>query len=105
MVDLNVSSNCWICEGWSRIEFAITKDRVNQASNNVRAKGVYLHLSFEGFQEHQIPEMGDSYRAYRMVPPGRHSYFYSVSTAGGGKELKSMVDGGSPVIRNSQKVM
>lgn len=64
LMRLQIASNCWICEGWSQVEF-----KVMPKSQNVPN----LHLNFENFKAQKMdedPEYKGSYRLFRMIPPG-----------------------------------
>ena len=73
-MDLNVASNCWICEGWSPIEFTISLEDVEKAMGkkmiNRKLSGsvinsddefpfVNLHLNFDGYKAHLMNEVFD----------------------------------------------
>jgi len=70
--DFSLANNCWICEGWSPIEFRVKDDTAVPS----------LHLSFEDFKPHLMaPDIlfpkGNIFFMHRMVPPGSLKYFYS----------------------------
>lgn len=79
LMDLNVSSHCWICEGWSKLEFNIGKDKVIKAvQGKVKRPQVNLHLNFDSYKPLKMVDCGDSYKTFRMIPPGRLEYFYTI---------------------------
>ncbi len=86
---------CWICQGWSHIEFKIPKARVDlfggaNYGNVARATTIVnLHMSFDGFKPHRMTEYHEhhhqrpkkpdiSFVLHRMVPPGKLTYYYSI---------------------------
>ncbi|CDW87404.1 UNKNOWN [Stylonychia lemnae] len=90
LIDLKVSSNCWVCEGWSQMEFRIIPIDVKQP---------YLHLSFENYMPQKMdqdPSLPGQYLVYRMVPPGSLGYFYS------NEENVTYVDPVIPSINNDK---
>lgn len=118
MLDLKVSSNCWICEGWTRMQFKITRlQALGQSLPPKKAPGqyttleekqlsaVYLHLNFEGFKPMRMLEVTENQESYftlhRMIPPGSLTYFYSVgdpqlATTDPTKGLVTITDQASP---------
>jgi hypothetical protein len=76
---LNVSSHCWICEGWSRIEFNIEKSKVTKTlEGGVKRPQVFVHLKFDGYKPLKMHDLGDKFQTFRMVPPGTLEYFYTI---------------------------
>ena len=74
LVDINVASNCWICEGWTRMEFKLPKSKAlgsnfkDLKKNSKDGTGpdkrefyVNLHLSFDGFKAVRMPEVPANY--------------------------------------------
>jgi hypothetical protein len=110
---LDVSSNCWICEGWSQIQFKIPRSKIEELLKNddyrekfkekygVSCKvRVTLHMSFDNFKPHKMEFGGASYKdcyiICRMVAPGPLQYFYVVQYSndlpGEKNEPKPLVD-------------
>jgi hypothetical protein len=110
---LDVSSNCWICEGWSQIQFKIPRSKMEELLKNddyrdkfkekygVSCKvRVTLHMSFDNFKPHKMEFGGASYKdcyiICRMVAPGPLQYFYVVQYSndlpGEKNEPKPLID-------------
>jgi Leucine-rich repeat (LRR) protein len=65
------TTNCWLCEGWSEVEFLYTPSSTPRLL-------IYLHLSFESYTPYQLTESPDRvYREYRMCPPGEVRFFFT----------------------------
>ena len=65
------STNCWLCEGWSEVEFLYSASQVPPLP-------VYLHLSFEAYAPYLLTESSDGVlREYRMCPPGEVRFFFT----------------------------
>lgn len=67
---LQVASNCWVCEGWTQMEFrTAAKERPS------------LHLSCSQFAPQKMEKDQargpEAYVLYRMVPPGGLTFFFS----------------------------
>lgn len=126
-LSLDISSNCWVCEGWSHMEFKIHRSHVLKLikDDNFRQKykemygvscqlRVNLHLSFDGYKatmmEFSKHGWKDYYIIYRMVPSGTLTYFFSVGylNAYDGVEkskTKTLVDERLPVFANGSDVI
>lgn len=91
MLEINVTSKCWVCEGWSNVEFKISKGDIEAAlmlddnaghSKHNHKLYVNLHMSFDGYRPHFMDEGFDNganvFQLFRMVPPGSLYYFYSI---------------------------
>lgn len=80
LIELNVASKCWVCEGWTRMDFRISKAEVEAAIlqdefNWTKGKVyVNLHMSYDGYRAHLLEEGFDNgasvFKTFRMVPPG-----------------------------------
>jgi hypothetical protein len=73
-------SNCWICEGWSEVEFRyVPPHKVDTDLTPVK-----LHLQCDDFKGELLqcyPVAGSNDQMYvtkRMLPPGSHQYYYTV---------------------------
>jgi hypothetical protein len=79
--ELEVTSNCWICEGWTEVQFEYTVG----VSDNTKEKPdpfkpINLHLELDDFApDLMLPESEGSskYVCPRMLPPGTHRYFFT----------------------------
>jgi len=75
LLDLDVFSKCWICEGWSNISFKITKDDVEAAiiaigewndedkvmmAGNVGKFQINIHFNYDGYKAHPMNEGYDN---------------------------------------------
>ena len=90
-LQLQSSSNCWICEGWTEHHFTFTPGRSDNNPNHDIYKPIKLHLEIDEYNG-DLMMQGDNekvYEVYRMLPPGDHRYFFSVD--------------GSPVVARDQK--
>jgi len=95
LLNLNVSTNCWICEGWTNIKFRIPKNRVkeclSEASENEQYKAsvlrpggkfqLTLYCSYDNYKPHHMNPTRDAkgnegYSIALMIPPGSLNYFY-----------------------------
>jgi hypothetical protein len=125
LVNLDVTSNCWICEGWTHMQFKMHRESVEKllegddfrdrffAKYGVSCKvQVNVHLSFENYRAHKmtlnISGFRQHYLLYRMVPPGTLSYFFTVGYSneldkGNQKELRHMIDTKMPILHNVHK--
>lgn len=79
---LNTCSNCWICEGWTQVEFKFDP----YASNNPHDKEltdndkVFIHFSFENFEPDIMTMQNDgNFTIFRMVPPIKFNYYFTVN--------------------------
>ena len=67
------TSNCWLCEGWSEVEFTY--------QSSTPSVPIYLHLSFENYYPYLLPHSTDTLsRDYRMCPPGDIYFFFTEGT-------------------------
>ena len=80
-IELRSVSNCWICEGWSQHLFiyrpGVSDDRIVLDPHSV----IKLHLDIDHFEgDKMLPTEGDPdvRQLWRMLPPGKRKYFYSV---------------------------
>lgn len=68
------TTNCWLCEGWSEVEFLYSPCQVSTLS-------VYLHLSFEAYVPYLLTKSPEGvFREFRMCPPGEIRFFFTVGT-------------------------
>jgi NLR family CARD domain-containing protein 3 len=99
-MELDVSSNCWICEGWTQMQFKLPRKQVEAMlkDDDYREKfkekygvsckvRVTLHMNFDGYKAHKLDYSGpnslidgqkEMYLINRMVPPGKLEYFYVI---------------------------
>ena len=127
LLDLKVTSNCWICEGWTRMQFKVTRmqalgekmppKKVPGQYTSLEEKqqsAVYLHLNFEGFKPVRMLEVTESEESYftlhRMIPPGSLTYFYSVGdpnlvAADSTKSLVTITDQSNPSTKVENKLV
>lgn len=118
LIELNVTSKCWVCEGWSNLEFKISKGEIEAAlmledvgiSKNGKLY-VNLHMSFDGYRPHFMDEGFDNganmFQLYKMAPPGSLYYFYSIGnlqTMGpeAMHKVKTLTDGYNPIMVNEK---
>ena len=80
-IELKSVSNCWICEGWSQHLFTyrpgVSDDRVEIDSFTV----IRLHLDIDHYEgDTMLPDEKDPQTRilWRMLPPGKRKYFFSV---------------------------
>ena len=68
---------CWVCEGWVEKRFEL-KQGVSVTSI---VEPVYIHFDFEDYQPDlmTLEEETGAYVIYRMIPPGKCSYFYTIN--------------------------
>jgi|MDSY01.1.fsa_nt_gb hypothetical protein len=84
-------SNCWICEKWTERLFvwnienspckeSLPGDWGEQAQPNPPPTEVYMCASYDGWtpQKMGLTSARDKFEDYRMVPPGKHFYFFIV---------------------------
>jgi hypothetical protein len=79
--ELEITSNCWVCEGWTEHMFEYTPG----VSDDLKGehdpfKPIYLHLELDEFEpDLMLPDKIDKnrYICPRMLPPGKHRYFYT----------------------------
>jgi hypothetical protein len=81
---MKLSNNCWLCEGWSIVEFKFDpkKDfKVDGSENTVNEKSLcFVHLSIDEFKGDLMKRCEDGiYRIRRMLPPKKVEYYYSIS--------------------------
>jgi len=70
-----VTDNCWICDGWQEIEFAVGEG-CNEAFSGEPA---FLHLDFEDFKPTNMerdPADPTRFVLRRMCPPNRRIHFF-----------------------------
>ena len=67
-------------------------------------------MSFDGYKPHKmsIDQVGKKdYVIFRMIPPGKLSYFYSYGEEKdyqeGGKEIKTLTDQSSPTVKHKKR--
>lgn len=75
-------AHCWICEGWRQEKFVLTVGK----SHKKLFDPVYIHFDFDGYKpdlmlrrEPRSSKESVTYILYRMVPPGKTTYFYTVN--------------------------
>ena len=76
---LKAFSNCWICEGWTEARFEFLPG-ITYPKRLGEFENIYLHFSFEGYKPDLMSEdnMHGPRYLYRMLPAGRHYYFFSI---------------------------
>ena len=77
-------SNCWLCGRWSEVAFKWTPGESGPYCKSEAGLRVSVHLAFEDWKATPcklVPGKRDHgyYAAYRVLPPGRHQYYYSVT--------------------------
>jgi len=80
-LELSVHSNCWVCEGWSEVRFLYTPGKSDNIPNHDVFIPINLHLEFEHYTPDLMLACEDNekvYECYRMLPPGKHKYYYSI---------------------------
>jgi hypothetical protein len=79
--ELEVTNNCWICEGWTEHTFLFTVGVSFQpSSKHDEFKPINLHLELDEFEPDlmlPVSTGSDTYICHRMLPPGTHRYFYT----------------------------
>lgn len=77
---LKAVSNCWICEGWSLVDFKFKPPHnVDEATVPVN-----LHLSHDDYRpellanEAPISSLEQLFSTKRMLPPGEAQYYFTV---------------------------
>ena len=77
-IKLELSSHCWLCEGWTQHVFKYHTD--NRTEVHDPYAPIKLHMEFEDFEgDLMLPSLGnpDIYELARMLPPGSHRYFFT----------------------------
>lgn len=80
-LELESTSNCWICEGWTEHHFTYIPGRSDNNPDHDIYKPIKLHLEIDHYEGDLMMQSDHSellYEVYRMLPPGPHRYFYSV---------------------------
>jgi len=83
-VELNATSNCWICEGWSQMLFKWNpfKEASPEYLEQLNPQTVvYIHLSCDNFHP-ELMEKDDKtgeFSLLRMVPPGPIEFYFSIA--------------------------
>lgn len=83
---LNVCSKCWICEGWTQVQFKFNpyetlltdgRKAYEELDENTQ---VFIHLSSDEFEADLMErnEQSGEFTITRMVPPGRIEYYFSI---------------------------
>jgi hypothetical protein len=68
---------CWICEGWSEMKF---EWKVGKSGTTAVKEPVYIHFDFDEYKPWLMEKDDDrgSYFIWKMIPPGKSHYFYSM---------------------------
>ncbi len=68
---------CWICEGWSEMKF---EWKVGKSGTSVHKEPVYIHFDFDEYKPWLMEKDDEhgSYYIWKMIPPGKSHYFYSL---------------------------
>jgi len=80
-IDLNVSSHCWICEGWTQVKFEFDPSDSTLAHLNPGPDDqINIHLSIDDYKPDTLDYQDfNKYSLYRMVPPKEVKYFFSIN--------------------------
>lgn len=81
-IKLQSSSNCWICEGWSKVTFKLNPKQVNNPwKKSVAKTTAFLCLSIDNFEPDPMILDVDTgiYSLERMVPAIEIEYFFIVN--------------------------
>jgi hypothetical protein len=78
---LECVSNCWICEGWSEVEFSFTPTpEMGEVDKDVTP--IKLHLQADEYAGELLMPISTSsqlfYNTSRMLPPGSQKFYYTV---------------------------
>lgn len=73
--------SCWICEGWSEMKF---EWKVG-ISGTIVKEPVYIHFDFDEYRPWLLEKDEDEglYYIWKMIPPGKTHYFYSLGGENG----------------------
>ena len=94
MAKIRSYQNCWVCEGWTEMKF---EWKMGISSGLVK-EPVYIHFDFDTYKPWLLEKDDEgTYYIYKMVPPGRSLYFYSL----GGEEGEADVSKEQKVIRKT----
>ncbi|CAI2364873.1 unnamed protein product [Moneuplotes crassus] len=82
-IKLHSTSNCWVCEGWSKVTFKLDPKKVNnppKESMTPKDK-VYLNLSIDNFEPDpmEFDESTGTYSLDRMTPAIKMEYFFTIN--------------------------
>ena len=83
-VELKSVTNCWICEGWSQHYFKYQPGISDERKDHDPFVPINLHLDIDHFEgDMMLPDENNPnlYEIWRMLPPGKHKYFYSVGNS------------------------
>jgi len=70
--------NCWLCEGWSMVEFKFDPRKVSQKVNDKIL--CFIHLQIDDNKGDLMNRGEDGvYRIRRMLPPRSVEYYFSIS--------------------------
>lgn len=105
-IELQGNSNCWICEGWTQVEFKLDLKRVDNPELDLNDDDpVFIHFSFEDYQPDILvkKQEGSVYSVTRMIPPVGIDYFFSIK--GKAKHAKNLDIHKAPyVYKGDEKV-
>lgn len=84
---MSATSNCWICEGWSQVQFrwnpyeVVLEDGKRLADEMDENTIVYIHLSCDDGEPDLMEkdEITGEFTLLRMVPPGKVTYYFSIA--------------------------
>lgn len=74
-------SNCWICEGWSQVQFIYEPGQSDENLSHDEFVPICLHLEIDDFKPDLLLPTEDNpkvFEVYRRLPPGNHRYFFTV---------------------------
>jgi len=99
-IKYQLTSNCWICEGWS--EFSFEFKPITAVPIDIVTCPVKLHISSDDFEgqllepdeEKSKMANGPVYSCLRMLPPGTVSYYYTVGGQPMVNELEEKIESG-----------
>ena len=77
-------SNCWICEGWSQVEFIIDPKNLNENPLITENSEIYLHLQKDDFEPCKLTydKKSQSYHTIWMVPARDINFYISINGKG-----------------------
>ena len=95
IVDVQVTSNCWICEGWTQVQFKFNPSDLAQSTLEEMGEindstFCYLHLSIDEYKGDLMEKSENGqFNLMRMVPPKKVEYYFSLVNAPLAKQDKS----------------
>eukprot|EP00347_Sterkiella_histriomuscorum_P000204 403376781 len=76
--ELELSQNCWLCDGWSQIMFQFNPmTSLHKLLDEFTP--IYIHLSCDQYKPDLMERNEDGiYRLLRMIPPGSINYYFTI---------------------------